>query len=305
MGHMERKDRIDAFGAISLTGFSLILAFNQVVIAVVNEGLQPVFFAGLRSLGALLCMLLWFRLRRRPVALDLADIRPGLLIGSLFAIEFVFLFIALDLTTVTRVSVIFYTMPLWLALMAHFAIPGERMTAIKSAGLVAAFVGVAIAIFWRDSGGEAEDQASIVGDFFALLAALSWAGIALVARTGLAHVAPDRQLIWQLGVSAGLLLIVAPLFGPLVRDFVPAHLAGLAFQIVVVATFGYAFWLWLLSIYPAPSVAAFSFLTPGMGVLLGWALLGEPVGLPILFALGLVCAGLMLINRPAQVPQNV
>ena len=40
---MERKDYIDAFGAASLIGFSLLMAFNQVVIKVVNDGLQPVF----------------------------------------------------------------------------------------------------------------------------------------------------------------------------------------------------------------------------------------------------------------------
>ena len=39
--------------------------------------------------------------------------------GMLFAGEFMFLFTALDLTTVARASVIFYTMPLWLALIGH------------------------------------------------------------------------------------------------------------------------------------------------------------------------------------------
>ena len=45
---MAQNDRIDAFGAVALTGFAALLAVNQVVIAVVNEGLQPVFFAALR-----------------------------------------------------------------------------------------------------------------------------------------------------------------------------------------------------------------------------------------------------------------
>ena len=301
---MERKDRIDAFGAVSLTGFSLILAFNQVVIALVNEGLQPVFFAGLRSAGALFCMLLWFRFRKRSLRISMDDLGPGLAIGILFAVEFVFLFIALDLTTVTRVSVIFYTMPLWLALLAHIFLPGEGLTPTKTLGLLAAFAGVSIAIIWRGGDGGAA-SGSLLGDFFALLASLSWAGIAFVARTGLSHVAPDRQLIWQLAVSAVLLLLVAPFFGPLIREFVPFHLAGVAFQIIVVASFGYTFWLWLLSIYPAPSVAAFSFLAPGFGVALGALLLNEPVGIPILMALALVCIGLILINRPRQVPQKV
>ncbi len=89
---MERKDYIDTFGAASLIGFSLLMAFNQVVIKVVNDGLQPVFFAGVRSAGAVLCIWLWLRLRGQRLAFEKGTIGAGFLIGSVFAIEFVFLF---------------------------------------------------------------------------------------------------------------------------------------------------------------------------------------------------------------------
>ena len=301
VGQMAVRDKIDTPGAVALIGFSALLGFNQVVIQIVNEGLQPVFFAGLRSAGAVFCLWLWFALRKRSFGLARKDLRPGLLIGAVFAAEFILLFNALDLTTVTRVSVIFYSMPFWLALMAHFIIPGERITPKKATGQALAFSGVAIAIIWRSGGGEA----SLVGDILALLSAMCWAGIALIARTGLKDVAPDRQLVWQVLVSAPLLLLAAPFFGPLVRDLQPIHLWGLAFQIVVVVTFGFALWLWLLSIYPASSVAAFSFLTPIFGVFFGWVFLNETLGLPVIVALILVSVGLILINRPSQVPQKV
>ena len=48
-GHVERKDRLDGFGGSVLLGVTLLLAFNQIIVKLVNEGLQPVFFAGLRS----------------------------------------------------------------------------------------------------------------------------------------------------------------------------------------------------------------------------------------------------------------
>ena len=114
---MDRKDRIDTFGAVALIGFSLMLAFNQVVIRVVNEGLQPVFFAGVRSAGAFLCLWIWFLVRRRPFGLRREDGFFGVLMGTLFALEFVFLFIALDLTTVARASIIF---------LHHAAVAGLR-----------------------------------------------------------------------------------------------------------------------------------------------------------------------------------
>jgi drug/metabolite transporter (DMT)-like permease len=97
-----------------------------------------------------------------------------------------------------------------------------------------------------------------------------------------------------------LLVGVAPFFGPLIRDFQPIHIAGLAFQGVLVVTAGYMFWLWLLTVYPAGSVASFSFLTPVFGVFMGWLVLEEHVGLPILVAAALVAVGIILINRPVR-----
>lgn len=66
-----------------------------------------------------------------------------------------------------------------------------------------------------------------------------------------------------------------------------------------------ALWLWFLSVYPPASVAAFSFLSPVFGVFFDWLLLGKALGLPVLIALALVSSGLILINRPVQVPQKV
>jgi len=295
---MAQKDRIDAFGATALTGFALLLAFNQVVVKVVNEGLQPVFFAALRSMGAALCIYMWMRFRGLEISIQPGTLLPGLLIGSLFAVEFLLLFLALDLTTVTRTSVIFYTMPVWLALGAHVLIPGERITATKGAGLALAFAGVVIAIVLR--GGDA-GEASLLGDLLALGGAFAWAGIALCARaTSLRTVRPEVQLLWQLSISAPILLGLSFFFGPLLRDPQAIHWAGLGFQVLIVAAAGFLLWLWLLSIYPAASVAAFSFLTPVFGVSLGWLLLDERLSWPIALALVLVVAGLMLINRAAR-----
>ncbi len=294
---MPSKPRIDAFGALSLTGFAVLLAFNQVVIKVVNEGLQPVFFAGLRSLGGALLIFGWMRLRGIALTLPRNTLVPGIAMGALFALEFVCLFWALDLTTVTRTSVIFYTMPMWMALGAHFFIPGDHLTAAKGAGLALAFAGVVVALTLRGEGGEA----SLLGDLLALAGAMGWAGLALMARgTALRHVRPEVQLLWQLTISAPLLLVAALFFGPLLRAPEVIHWAGLGFQIVVIVSAGFLFWLWLLSIYPPSSVAAFSFLTPVFGVLMGWLMLGDAVGPGILIALALVCAGLILVNRPPR-----
>jgi len=299
---MDQRRDMDGFGAASLVAFALLLAVNQVVIKLVNGGIQPVFFVGLRSLGAVICLYAWMRFRGHRIGLPSGMALLALMIGLTFAAEFVLLFLALDLTSVTRTSVIFYSMPVWLAIGAHFLLPGQAITRQKAIGLLLAFGGVAWVIIDQGKGG----AGSILGDLCALGGAVGWAGLALLARgTRLRELRPEVQLFYQVVVSGVVLCAIAPLFGPLWRDPTGWHFAGLAFQIVVVVSAGFVFWLWLLSIYPAASVASFSFLSPVFGVGLGWLLLDETVGWSLLGALGLVALGLVLINRPAQVPQKV
>jgi drug/metabolite transporter (DMT)-like permease len=295
---MQRKDRLDAFGGSVLLGVTLLLAFNQVIVKLVNAGLQPVFVAGLRSALAVVFVWAWLVYKGRPPRLKRMSLGPGLLMGTFFAAEFLCLFMALDLTTVGRTSVIFYSMPVWFAIMAHFGL-GERLTPTRIAGLMLAFAGAAWAILSGSSSGEG----SLAGDLFALGGALGWAGTAVIARRPTMRAeGPEMQLFWMVLVSGPLLLLAAPFFGPLIRELQPQHIAWLVFQASVVVAGGFITWLWLLSVYPAPTVASFSFLTPILAIALGALIFGETVTWAILAAAGLVAAGIVLINRPGPPP---
>ncbi|MCI5111067.1 MAG: DMT family transporter [Marivita sp.] len=303
---MDRKDAIDLAGATGLVVFATMLAFNQVVIKVTNAGFGPVFAAGLRSALALGVLGIWLLVRRRRLEGIGRTFWSGLLLGGLFTVEFIFLFIALDLTTVSRVSILFYSMPVWLAVIAHFALPGETLSWRRTLGLALAMAGVIWALFDPES----RLAGSLMGDILALLAAFAWAGIALTVRlTRVSELSPEGQLFWQLSVSTVGLLAAAPLFGEFLRDPAAIHVAGLAFQAIFVASLGFLFWLRLMAIYPASDVAAFSFLSPVLAVGMGWLLLDEPVGPGFLGAMCLVAVGIVLINgrrkRAVQVPQNV
>ncbi len=288
-----RKDRLDVFGGSVLLGVTLLLAFNQIVVKFVNEGLQPVFFAGLRSMLAVVFVWAWLHYKGRPPRLNRAALGPGLLMGVVFAAEFLCLFMALDLTTVGRTSVIFYSMPVWFAILAHFGL-GERITPTRAAGLMLAFIGAAWAILTGSQSGEG----SLAGDLFALGGALGWAGTAFIARRPTMRAeGPEMQLFWMVLVSGPILLLAAPFFGPLIRDLQPVHIGLLVFQSSVVVAGGFIAWLWLMSVYPASTVASFSFLTPILALTLGALIFGETVTWPVLGAAALVAAGIVLINR--------
>lgn len=292
---MERKERIDSFGAVTLVTFSLVLGFGQVLIKLGNGGFGPVFFAGMRSVLSLVFLLVWMKARGLRLETGRGTRALGLLIGVLFTSEFVFLFLALDLTSVARSALMFYTMPVWLSLMAHFVLPGERLTLAKLAGLALAFGGVALVLL----GGNRAGGGGMLGDLFALAGAWCWAGLALAVRaTRLREMRAESQLFWQLAVSAVLLSAMAPLFGDLLRAPGALHWGILLAQALGISFAGFLFWMWILKHYPASSVASFGFLTPVFGTLLGWLMLGEPLPGPVLVALGLVAAGLWLVNRP-------
>ncbi|WP_373353172.1 DMT family transporter [Pseudoroseicyclus sp. CXY001] len=294
-----KKDRIDAFGAAALVGFSLLLAINQVVTKLTYEGIQPVFFAGIRSLGAALCIWAFFRLRGRPIRLGQGRVAlAGAICGVVFAFEFMALFLALDLTNVTRTSILFYSMPVWTLLIGHFVLGTERITGAAALGLACAMGGMVLALAERG-----RQAASLAGDLCAIAGAIGWAVTLLIAKhSPLRELRPEGQLLWQVLVSAPILLLLAPFFGPLIREFEPVHLIGIAFQIVVVVSFGFIFWLWLLSIYPAGGVASFSFLAPVFSVGLGWLVLGDHLSWRLFAALALVALGIVLINRRKPLP---
>ena len=289
-----RKDRLDGAGIAALLAVSTLLAFNQIIVKYVNHGLQPVFFAGLRSALAVPFVGAWLWYRGLSGRVTIRDLAPGLLIGSIFALEFLALFLALDLTTVGRSALIMYSMPVWLGLAGHFFLPGERLTPLKAAGLALAFAGTAWAILSKTTSG----QPSLAGDLCALVAAWCWAGTAFVARRSrLRQAGPEAQLFWMVLVSAPILLMASLFFGPLLREVVWVHWVWLIFQASVVVAGGFVTWLWLLSVYPASTVASFSFLTPILAIFLGHFIYGEVLSFGLIGACALVSCGIILINR--------
>ena len=296
--NIERKQQIDALAASILIGFNILLGLNQALVKIVNDGFAPVFQAGLRSACAIVPVLAFALWARRRLSIRDGSLAPGLANGLLFSGEFCLLFLAIDLTTVARASLFFYTMPIWLAIVAHFLLPGEKLTPAKVVGLILAICGVGIALVGDR---ESSPNASLLGDLAAILAALCWGSIALLTRlSSLQHCSHEMNLLYQLVVSACVLLAVALFVGDPIRTPTPTIVGIFAFQVIGIVAIGFVVWFWLLSVYPASNIASFSLLAPLAGVLSGWLLFDDPLTPLFLIALGLVLAGLVLANRPLR-----
>jgi drug/metabolite transporter (DMT)-like permease len=107
MNDVNKKNRIDAFGATILIIFSALLGLNQVMVKVVNAGMNPIFQAGLRSAFAFFPVLLFAIITRKTLSMRDGSLVPGIIIGIFFATEFILLFTALDYTSIARASIFF------------------------------------------------------------------------------------------------------------------------------------------------------------------------------------------------------
>lgn len=273
-----------------------IWGMQQIAIKVVNAEIPPILQAGLRSGIAALLVLGWAQWRGIPLLARDGSLRPGLLAGFLFALEFVFIFVGIEYTTVSRMVVFLYVAPCFTVLGLHFFVPGEHMGKRQAGGVLLAFGGLVTAFADRATGG------SWVGDGMGVLAALFWAATTVVIRaSGLSRVSATKVLLYQLLISA---LVMFPLSFAVGERAVAVLSAptlwAMAYQAVIVAFASYLIWFWLLTRYLAGRLLVFSFLTPLFGVLFGMLLLGDRPSPHFFMAAAMVVAGIVLVNLPAR-----
>jgi drug/metabolite transporter (DMT)-like permease len=273
-----------------------VWGLQQVAIKLASAEISPILQAGLRSAFGALLVYAWARWRGIGLFARDRSLRPGLLAGLLFGFEFVFIFVGVERTTVSRMVVFLYTAPCFTVLGLHFFVAGERMAWRQWVGVLTAFAGLLLAFIEKASGG------SLAGDAFGVLAALFWAATTVVIRaTPLAQVTATKVLLYQLGVSALVMFPLSWMVGERgIGSLSAPTLWALAYQIVVVAFLSYLAWFWLLTRYLAGRLLVFSFLTPLFGVLFGMLLMGDRPSVHFFVAAEMVVIGIVLVNLPAR-----
>ena len=271
--------------------------FNQVSAKYALAEIPPLTQAALRS-GIGFVLLGAYALWRVP-ALFARDgaLRSGVLCGLCFAFEFVLLYLGLQWTTASRAVVFLYSAPFFVALGLAWVTPGERLTALQWLGLVVAFCGVALAM-----GVSFSDRTMLVGDLMCVGAGALWAATTLIVKgSALGRVSPEKTLLYQLGVSAVVIGAAAAARGETFPTHVsPSIAVAFLYQVVWVVCVTFVLWFWMVKRYRAAELSAYTFLTPLFGVAAAHGVLGDALPLPFVMAVGLVAAGIVMVNWPAH-----
>jgi drug/metabolite transporter (DMT)-like permease len=291
-----RKTQLDALAISLLLACCLFWGLQQVLIKATLAEIAPMFQASLRLWGA--TALLWLWCVARGVALFKMDgsLAAGLLAGSLFAAEFACIYLGLQYTTASRLTVFLYTSPFWVAVLVPLWVKSEKLRGLQWLGLVCAFAGVAFAL---REGFAGNGTSTAIGDMLALAAGMLWGLTTVVIRaTGLVRISAEKLLFYQLAVSAVTFPLLSFALGEVwVWRFSPFAITSLFLQTAVGAFASYLAWMWMLGRYPATKISVFVFLTPLFALLFGALWLKESVTPGLLGALSAVALGIVMVNR--------
>ncbi len=271
----------------------VIWGIQQVALKAVAADAAPVMQLTIRFLGGALVFGAWLLLKEGRAAFSDGTLPSGILLGVLFALEFVFVGESLLHTSAAHSIVFLYTAPIFTALGLQF-LPEERLTRGQWTGIAIAFVGIVVAFLGF---GDKPVKELLAGDALALIAAVSWGLSNVVLRRGrIGGAATAKTVFYQVATAAILLGAFAAATGQTHVKLSAMTIWSLLFQTIVVAIGSYLIWFWLLRQYLTSRLMLLSLLTPLFGVLFGAALLGDPISLR--FALGgsLVLAGILIVN---------
>ena len=288
---------LDATAAAVLTVCCMVWGTGLVMVKFANMGLPPLFNAGMRSVVALVILFVWARWRRVDIFARDGSLLAGIAMGTCFSLEFVALYIGLEHTAASRATIFLHCAPFIAAAGEHFLVPGHRLSGVRLLGLVAAFIGMAVAL----GGGLSEGSSTLYGDLLCLAGGVFWGMITITFKTtGLMRIPPEKAMLLQLAVSVPILLGLSALtetraIGPIT----PLVAGAFAYTVLFTVVIGYSIWSWMMLKYSAASLHAFTFLTPLFGAIAGAVLLGERVGPLTMLGLVLVAAGIWLVNRPS------
>lgn len=293
---IQRKTHLDSLAIGLLIVCCAFWGLQQILIKTTVTEVPPLWQATVRMVGAVALLWLWCAVRRVPLFERDGTLWPGLLAGLLFAGEFAGIYLGLQHTSASRLTVFLYTAPFWVSLLLPRWVPAERLRGFQWLGLFIAFAGVVLA-FSEGFGHMSSSQ--LIGDGMALAAGMLWGLTTLTLRTTrLATASAEKTLFYQVAVTAAVCPLLSIALGETWGFSYSAWAwTSIGLQTVVGAFASYLTWMWLLRHYPATQMSSFTFLTPLFALIFGVALLKEPLTLQLVVALIGVALGIVLVNR--------
>ena len=286
-----------AFPYIVLLGF--IWGTNLVISRFGVGQLGGVLFTGLRLAAGSLSFITVIVFTKKQWPRDGRIWKHAMVIGVIgTAIPMTAILSSLQFQSAGVTAVLITTAPAFITLAAHFFLPDERLTLVKTIGVMLALSGAMVVVLRGETGLPDVKQASIWGYLLVLINILMESATAVYVRRNMRQM--DAFDVSAIRISTAALLVLpvgVAVQGENVTAVTPLGILALCYAGFIAVFFGQYLAFYITQRFGATAFSLSAYIIPVVAAVTGVFLLGETITIWMLVGMLLVALGIMLINR--------
>ena len=290
---MQKERKNLSFRAASL---DLVLSFlwggHPTALKAALPYAPPIRQGWMRFVISAIVILFWARYKKVSLIPTKEEIKPLVQLGVLFSVQLLFLNIGISKTSVSSSVILNSTYPIWVITLGHFFIKGDNFTFIKFSGVMIAYLGIIITYF--DSLG---NSSFLLGNSFCLASGFLLGVRTIFLAKGSESIAPLKLLMAQAFFGSLIFILLSVIFESDPYKFSLILLISILYQGAIVAGFNFIANIWLLKNYKPSQVTVIHLSQPIFGILIGYVVLGEKIGLLVLLGAAFVILGSVLVRK--------
>lgn len=304
---MSGENRVGFVLMLLVATFFMGSSFPTGKFLISSEAIPPFFLGGWRFLSAGLIVLLFYAVVHRPRDIIPASRQSAIAgLGAVFLVGLFqtagamgFLNLSLERIDSSIASVLFFTNPLWVLLMAHYT-KTEFVTGRRIVGLLIGTAGVALCL-------GVQGGADLAGALLALSGAVSWAVCTILT---VRYIKFDRSPFvlagWQMAIGGALLIGVSVILGETyqVSDISPLGIFNYLWLLLPASVGSFTLWFLALKKGGVSTASSFLFLTPLFASFLSIVFLNEEMTTGFWIGGILIFASIYIVNTKASFTLN-
>ena len=219
--------------------------------------------------------------------------RPLIVIALIFTAQIATMNVGTGLTSAAHGSVVLNLYAVHTVLLAHFLIPGDRLTLRRLIGVLIAYGGIVLLFVGEGAG----HGSTLLGDAIVFVSAFLLAERTVYLARAVHHLDPVKLLLSQAAIGVAIFLAFSVPLESAPTRWTLALAGSLAYQGGLIAGFCFVINLWLLRRYRPSGLAVFFLSQPIFGVIAAALFTGDPLTPTLLVACLAVVAGIALTTR--------
>jgi drug/metabolite transporter (DMT)-like permease len=273
----------------------IVWSSNSVVVKMAVKDIPPFWAAFLRFSPTLPFVYLFIRRFGSGIRITRSELFRISILGLMMFFQIYLFNLGSQFTTGGRVTLIIFSFPLFVSIIAPFFIKDEYLTRAKILGCTVSVLGLILAL-QRNMFGEI--SSTFKGDSIELISCLILAVTVVYNKRLCMTIDKWKVLFWEFVIASTLFFLAAIFTEELIVNSIGFESwAAVAYQSIGVSIFCFLSWQYILAKHNSTDTSVFFFAGPLIGMTIGIILLGEAFDPWLLLGCVLVGAGIYLVNR--------